>query len=108
MRKKLEGNGLWESSRMMLHEHKERILEANQRQERREKPILDPQKREEINESLGSAYQNKEEIKLLLWHPYENRSVTGVIAKLDLIGYRILIDDEWVKLAGILEVTRRE
>jgi hypothetical protein len=104
MRKKLEGNGLWESSRMMLPEHKERILEVNHELDRKEKPILDPYKREEINERLSNAYRNGEAVRLVLWDPFENRSISGVITKLDVLAYRILIDGQWVKLTGILEV----
>lgn len=104
MSKKLENNGLWESSRMMLPEHKERILKSNQRLERRAKPILDTQKWEEINELLSEACQTGKEITLVLWDPYENRTVVGTIAKLDILTYRIFIAGQWVKLAGIVDV----
>ncbi|WP_373232918.1 YolD-like family protein [Cohnella sp.] len=106
MSKKLENNGLWESSRMMLPEHKERILQANHQLERRTKPVLDMQKREEINELLSEACQTGEEITLVLWDPYENRTVVGTIVKLDILAYRIFIAGQWVKLAGIVDVLR--
>jgi hypothetical protein len=41
MGKKLEGNGLWESSRMMLPEHKSRIRKNERETQRRIKPVLD-------------------------------------------------------------------
>jgi hypothetical protein len=104
MTKKLEKNGLWESSRMMLPEHKERIIELNNRPERRAKPVLDPQRREEINERLSAACQTGEEIRLLLWEPEGDRTVNGAIVKLDLPAYRIFIGGQWVKLASIVEV----
>lgn len=103
MAKKLENNGLWESSRMMLPEHKERIIEVNQQLERRTRPILDPQKWEEINERLSEASQTGEEITLVLWDPCENRKISGAIVKLDILARRIFIDGQWVKLASILE-----
>jgi hypothetical protein len=108
MIKKLENNGLWESSRMMLPKHKERIFQANHLLGRRTKPILDSQKWEEINERLSQACQTGEEIKLVLWDPYENRKVVGNIAKLDILAYRIFIAGQWVKLASILDVLRQE
>ncbi len=104
MTKKLENNGLWESSRMMLPEHKERIIAMNNRPERRTKPILDPQRWEEINERLSVACQTGEEIELLLWEPEADRTVSGAIVKLDLLSYRIFIGGQWVKLASIVEV----
>lgn len=104
MTKKLENNGLWESSRMMLPEHKERIIEMNNRPERRTKPVLDPQRWEEINERLSEACRTGEEIALLLWEPERDRKVRGAIAKLDLPSYRIFIGGEWVKLVSIVGI----
>ena len=104
MSKKLEKNGLWESSRMMLPEHKERILQANQQLERRTKPILDSQKWEEINERLSEANQTGEAITLVLWDSHENLKVSGAIVKLDVVAFRIFIGGQWVKLASILDV----
>ncbi|MEK4187748.1 MULTISPECIES: hypothetical protein [Paenibacillus] len=37
-RKKLEGNGLWEGSRMLMPEHKNRILDDPLNEEVRSKP----------------------------------------------------------------------
>jgi len=107
MSRKLENNGLWESSRMMLPEHKVRILEENQQLERRTKPILDPQKWEEMNDSLSEASRTGEEITLVLWEPCENRRISGAIVKLDVVAYRIFIDGQWVKLASIVDVQRK-
>lgn len=42
-RKKLEGNGLWEGSRMILPEHKRRIIQDEQQQMKKERPVLDEQ-----------------------------------------------------------------
>ncbi|MEK3767488.1 YolD-like family protein [Paenibacillus sp. FSL R7-0048] len=48
-RKKLEGNGLWEGSRMLMPEHKNRILDDPLNEEVRSKPDLDPQELAEIS-----------------------------------------------------------
>ncbi len=47
MSKKLQGNGLWESSRMMLPEHKETIIQHRYEFGRRSRPTIDEQ---ELNE----------------------------------------------------------
>ena len=44
IRKKLEGNGLWESSRMMLPEHKETIIRRQLEGAGRLGPRLIPKK----------------------------------------------------------------
>lgn len=41
--KKLEGNGLWESSRMILSEHKERIYQYRVELSKKQRPTLDEQ-----------------------------------------------------------------
>ncbi|WP_340014636.1 YolD-like family protein [Paenibacillus sp. FSL K6-1318] len=40
---KLEGNGIFESSRMILPEHREAMLRHQKEQQRRGKPIMDEQ-----------------------------------------------------------------
>lgn len=45
-RKKLEGNGLWESNRMMLPEHKEAIIRQQHEEGRKAKPTPDSQELE--------------------------------------------------------------
>ncbi|CAH1197661.1 hypothetical protein PAECIP111893_00870 [Paenibacillus plantiphilus] len=49
MSKKLEGNGLWESSRMMLPEHRERLIKHRQGGERESAPRKNIPTTEEIN-----------------------------------------------------------
>ncbi|WEK54780.1 MAG: YolD-like family protein [Candidatus Cohnella colombiensis] len=105
MSKKLENNGLWESSRMMLPEHKERIIALNHEPERRTKPVLDPQQWEEINDRLSEASQTGEVVQLRVWNPRGDRVISGSLVKIDVLGYRIFVDGQWVKLANILEVT---
>lgn len=51
-RKKLEGNGLWESSRMIMLEHKNRMLDDLQNVEVRKKHDLDLQAIAEISQML--------------------------------------------------------
>lgn len=48
MSKKLQNNGLWESSRMMLPEHRARILEEAGRDDKRPRPLLHEDELEEM------------------------------------------------------------
>jgi len=102
--KKLEKNGLWESSRMLLPEHKARIQESNHELNRREKPIHDVSKWEEINQRLAAAYHYHEEITLTSFDPFDDQQVKGIIAKVDVVGRRLLINGEWIRFKDILEV----
>ncbi|TDG00168.1 YolD-like family protein [Paenibacillus piri] len=103
MRKKLEGNGLWESSRMMLPEHKERINRHNKELDVRTMPILDEQKLEDINRVLQEAFESRLEVSLNLFHPTEARTVTGYIHKFDLFSGRILVGLQWIALSNIID-----
>jgi hypothetical protein len=103
MSKKLEKNGLWESSRMMLPEHKARIQAYNQQLDIKEQPILDPQKQEEINDRLRDAFEQRREITLLLFNIYDNESVTGVITRVDVLRKRIQIAGDWILMENVVD-----
>ncbi|MFC0213136.1 YolD-like family protein [Paenibacillus chartarius] len=105
MRKKLEGNGLWESSRMRLPEHQARMIRENQLLGKRERPTLDPYKWEEINALLGEAYREGLTVTVRIFDPYEYRVVTGSIAKVDVLTRKLLVDGTWIALRDIVEVT---
>lgn len=85
MGKKLEGNGLWETSRMMLPEPKEKIIQAGYRNDnyRGVEPELDTQEWESILEIMRSSLRNTESIQLKLYDPYEVLIVEGIIEKFD-------------------------
>lgn len=53
MRSRLKDNGLYESSRMILPEHREAWLAQCEQQERRGKPVLDEQEYQRIGGSIG-------------------------------------------------------
>lgn len=52
MTKKLEGNGLWESSRMILPQYRERIVRAAVERDDRRKPIPHGDQLEGISEAV--------------------------------------------------------
>ncbi|MGN7761270.1 YolD-like family protein [Paenibacillus sp. 22594] len=58
MGEKLEGNSLWESSRMMLTEHKSLIRNDKREMLRRMKPVLNEQKLEEIEFTLALSLRS--------------------------------------------------
>ncbi|PAF31845.1 YolD-like family protein [Paenibacillus sp. 7516] len=76
---KLVANGLFESSRIILPEHRERLLEHKREQQRREKPVLDEQAIEEIVRALAVSYAEKMMVDLILFDPFKYESVSGIV-----------------------------
>lgn len=107
--KKLQGNGMWESSRMMLPEHKEAILRHRSKLEHKERPILDEQRLEELSRQLTEAMQTESIVQLEIYSPYEKRELVGRIKQIDAINSKIKLTQPqrstWIRLADILNIT---
>ncbi|ASA23506.1 YolD-like family protein [Paenibacillus donghaensis] len=82
MSKKLELNGLWESSRMMLPEHKARILSDERETLRKEKPVLDEQKQEEIECTLALSLRSHVRVTVVLFDPFKDVEVSGFVTSI--------------------------
>lgn len=108
MSKKLSNNGLWESSRMIIPQHKEALLRHQGERHRSERPQLDEQAWEEIGEQLQRSMMDREAITLNLFDPFERRTIAGIVVDIDMIGQRIRINegDEryWIRAEDILGV----
>ncbi|WP_245583106.1 YolD-like family protein [Paenibacillus daejeonensis] len=59
MVEKLEGNGLWESSRMILPEHRTRHKEQRRLLQRRDRINLDEQELEQMQECLAESLEHR-------------------------------------------------
>ena len=84
MSKKLTGNGFWESSRMMLPEHREALIKLRQEEwevSKSKRPTRDEFELEELANKLMEAYNEKTELVLTVWGM--NEPVRGKIVKLD-------------------------
>ena len=104
MSKKLKGNGLWESSRMMLPEHRLQIEEANRRLDPRAMPALDEQEMERIGDALYRSWEERLPIRLYLYDPYEEPVVEGVIERIDTVRWRVRVDGCWFDLRRLVRV----
>lgn len=107
MSKKLKDNGLWESSRMMLPEHREELLQYREDMKRKKKPMLDEQRIEGISQRIGEAIEQDQAIKITVFDPYEETSIIeGKIKKLNPQLQRMQIVGEdhstWIPLDDIL------
>lgn len=104
MTKKLEDNGLWESSRMMLPEHKKQIIADNHETlyRRPPKPTLDDQEWEHIMRVLMESFGMRTAAQFQLYHPYEECKVIGVVDRVDGYTRTFTVDGERFKLADII------
>lgn len=109
-RKKLEGNGLWESSRMILPEHKQRIIRDEQEQGRREKPVLDAQEWELIDMALHQSKAEQVPVTITLFDPFDELLYKGIVLAVDQQLRRVKLrwsedDWDWIKIDEIVSVS---
>ncbi|MDD9269559.1 YolD-like family protein [Paenibacillus sp. GCM10023248] len=81
MSKKLELNGLWESSRMMLPQHKEAAIRKRKEAQRLSQPIRDEQEIQNISAVLSLSQMYKKPVTLTLYGEYRNRSIVGIVGR---------------------------
>ncbi|WNQ09618.1 YolD-like family protein [Paenibacillus aurantius] len=108
MGKKLVGNGIWEASRMMLPEHRDRIITYRRDLNIKEKPILDEQRIMELVRVISEAIFTDNEVKVSVFDDYEDHIHIGCIDKIDTLNKQIKLihnsDFVWIKLQDILEI----
>jgi hypothetical protein len=108
MSKKLEKNGQWESSRMMLPEHREAILERNRALQKREKPELDEQAQEEVVRAIGVSMWLSLPMTFVLYDEMADYELTGIAVKVDTLNRMVKVsaagDEIWIKFSDILHV----
>ncbi|MEK5061018.1 YolD-like family protein [Paenibacillus sp. FSL H7-0326] len=105
--KKLQGNGIFESSRMILPEYREAFIqreEAKQREEQRIRKNFDQQEVERIVRIMSESMQVKSNIDIQLYDDYEDTHVIGIVEQLDPYGKRFRVDGEWFKLRDIISI----
>ncbi|UNK20462.1 YolD-like family protein [Paenibacillus sp. N3/727] len=109
MSKKLEDNGLWESSRMMLPQHKERIVEHNKHLTKREKPILhDDDEWEMVIQNVNLSLNYTNAVVVEVFGEYENRCVEGVITSVSMYAKKMKVESdqgfEWIDFDELVSV----
>lgn len=100
-RKKLEGNGFWESSRMMLPEHKIAINDLAAEQKKRSRIELDEQEWIIISQLVEASLKHRKLIKLQMYHELEELEVYGVVDRVDQLQGRFMVDGEWFAIRDI-------
>lgn len=106
--KKLKGNGLAMSSRIILPEmrakHEKRLEEKLQRN----KVELDEQQQALISDTIKGAHIFSTPVTLTVFYTLENRQISGLVTFIDMRLRRVKIESdegyEWVELEDILHV----
>jgi predicted RNase H-like nuclease (RuvC/YqgF family) len=109
MSKKLTNNGLFDSSRFMLPEHKEAILDEFKRQQRKIRPSLDRQQLDYIAATIARSALDQTSVTLTVYDELAGEtSVAGVVKKMDQQLQRIKVaagdNIEWIPFEDILNV----
>lgn len=107
MGRKLEGNGIFESSRMMLPEHQERILNHYREEQQKTKPILDAQEVEQIEKALVNSYNRRVPVELKVFDPFKEIRMSGVVTALNTSLREIKLmqgedNYKWIRLEEVI------
>ncbi|URN93292.1 MAG: YolD-like family protein [Candidatus Pristimantibacillus lignocellulolyticus] len=105
---KLTGNGLFESSRMMLPEHKEAYNEFRKNLDRKERPHVDEQRLAELSYQFAEAMNEEATVRIRIYDLFQDRWITGKVERIDPLQARMKLvqEDEsrWIKLAEIIDL----
>ncbi|KLU55172.1 hypothetical protein EL84_24195 [Paenibacillus sp. VT-400] len=108
MRSRLKDNGLYETSMIIMPEHREAWFAQCEQQKRRGKTELDDQEMQRISEVLVDYYDRSSTVDLILFNPFFEEPLSGVVVGLNSARYEIklMLKDEfhWVSLAEIVSV----
>lgn len=99
-------NLFWESSRMMLPEHREQFLEHRRGLGQVRRPILDEQQRAVLDHALTTAHQHHLNVCLQFFDPFQTETLKGRIRSLDTNKKRLKLEGEtdWRAIDTLIEV----
>ncbi|WP_341282380.1 YolD-like family protein [Paenibacillus sp. FSL H8-0537] len=107
MSKKLEKNGLWESSRMMLPQHKEAYILHQQNLRKNSRPQLDDQETERLFRIIAESMLFRKKVTLVLFGEFDNLELTGVVTKIDQQQKNIRLaqgnDFVWINMNNMID-----
>ncbi|RXZ77269.1 YolD-like family protein [Paenibacillaceae bacterium] len=104
MRKKLEGNGMWETSRMMIPEHVRAANLYRKEQRKRQRIQLDDQELELFGLAIAESKEQRKEIAIKIFDEWEQLRVVGVVDRIDYYKRRFMVDGEWFFLVDVENV----
>lgn len=86
---------MWESSRMMLPEHREQLLEEKRKESEFQMPILDDNQLEEINRIIIHSIEQRLTVTITYAEKYGPETFCGLIQKVNMYeGWLKIRNDE--------------
>ncbi|MEJ8305473.1 YolD-like family protein [Saccharibacillus sacchari] len=79
MTKKLEGNGIWESSRMILPEYRERIIRASAERDKKPRIILHQDEHDHIAEAIKRSLALRLSVRFRVHGDSSDEWVEGIV-----------------------------
>lgn len=100
-------NLLWESSRIILPEHREALIEWRKKRNMKQKPVLDEQAWEEYARLIQESMQTGRLVTVHVYDPYEDIKITGQVVQIDRQRIRFTHDYKktWIPFEDILSVS---
>jgi len=95
------GNWMWEDSRMMLPEHKQRHNRHQQELKVREQKVLDEAQWGEIAMLFSESLHEHREIRVKLFDAMEELSVIGIVERIDPWGSRFMVNGDWFRILDV-------
>ncbi|WP_137744818.1 YolD-like family protein [Robertmurraya siralis] len=110
MNKLTKGSNLrWESSRIMLPEHKEELIKLGKDKEKVPKPVLDEQELEQINIDIYNSLNYTMLIRITIWDDGYFKVIEGIVDKIDYVSKTLLIDtDKEILRLSINDISKTE
>jgi hypothetical protein len=116
MAKKLESNGLWESSRMIIPQHKVAALQQAAAAHAIPRPVMDEQDVVLISEALMRSKAHQLNITVTLYDEYQPRTLTGTVSKVDRMQFKLDTVDledgskdwEWIVYTDVIKAELKD
>lgn len=106
---KLNGNGIFESSRFVIPQHREALLVYQHERARRTRPQIDDQEWEVIGGKLQQSMNERETITVRVFDPFAYKEEAGVVVDIDTYRQRFKLlgedDWQWIKIEDVMEVS---
>ncbi|MCP1306461.1 YolD-like family protein [Paenibacillus tyrfis] len=80
---KLNGNGLWESTRMMIPQHRESSILQRKEAKKQVRPEMTEEEQQELFGRLRASLSNTLDVEITLFDEYENKKIVGIVTGLD-------------------------
>ncbi|WP_145142369.1 YolD-like family protein [Paenibacillus sp. Y412MC10] len=107
MSKKLTDNGLFDSSRMIIPQHKSAILAHQMGVKSESKPVIDEQEWQLIGQALQDSFNDHVKVTLTVFDPFNTRDITGFVTVINTFRKEIkltMAQDkwEWIEFGNII------